>query len=83
MKKKSSLAQEFIGKNIKIVDSSCKSLIGLQGAIIDETKNTFTVQTSKGRKKIIKHQVEILVNDQKINGRKITKKPEDRIKLRT
>jgi len=83
MKKKSVLAQEFVGKHIKIIGSSCRSIVDLQGTIIDETKNTFTLQTSKGRKKIIKYQVEIMVNGQEINGRKIIKKPEERIKLRT
>ena len=37
---------EFIGEKIKIISASNKSLIGMEGKIIDETKNTFKVKTS-------------------------------------
>jgi len=46
-----------IGSNIEIKESKNKSLIGLKGKVIDETKNMFTIETQKGIKKIIKTQV--------------------------
>ena len=53
MKKKYTLVQEFIGKKIKIIKSTCESMIGLQGEVIDETKSTFVIDTSNGLKKKI------------------------------
>lgn len=46
-----------IGSNIEIKESKNKSLIGLKGKVIDETKNMFTVETQKGIKKIMKTQI--------------------------
>jgi len=43
----------IIGSNIKIIDSKNKTLIGLKGKIIDQTKNTIKLETKKGMKKII------------------------------
>ena len=48
---------ELIGSMIGITESKNKSLLKLKGKIIDETKNTFTLETSNGIKKIIKSQV--------------------------
>jgi len=45
-----------IGSNIEIKESKNKSLIGLKGKVIDETKNMFTIETQKGIKKIMKSQ---------------------------
>lgn len=75
---------EFIGNTIKIINSTNKSLIGIEGKIIDETKNTFTIKTIKGEKKVLKDQIEFILMSsdikEKINGKRITKRPEDRIK---
>lgn len=46
-----------IGSNIEIKESKNKTLIGLKGKVIDETKNIFTIETQKGIKKIMKSQV--------------------------
>ena len=47
----------LIGKKIKINKSSNKSLEGIHGEIINETKNMITIKTRKGIKKIIKNQI--------------------------
>jgi len=44
------LKQIYIGEITTITESKNKSLIGLTGKIIDETKNTFKIQTIKGIK---------------------------------
>ncbi len=49
----------LIGKFIKIVDSKNLHLLNIKGKIIDETKNTITLQTEKKQIKIIKSQVKI------------------------
>lgn len=38
---------ELIGLELKVVDSSNPSLIGLRGTVIDETKKTLTVEVSQ------------------------------------
>jgi ribonuclease P protein subunit POP4 len=36
---------ELIGLNVKIIDAKNKSLIGITGKIIDETKNLLFIET--------------------------------------
>lgn len=73
------IRDEFIGKHIKIIDAKNKSNIGLEGVVIDETKNTFVIKNHKKRK-IIKENVTIMVDNRIIEGKKLTKRPEERIK---
>jgi RNase P/RNase MRP subunit p29 len=58
----------------------------IKGKIIDETKNTFEILTSKKqRKKILKNQEIIFkMKDKKVivNGKILKIKPEERIKLK-
>jgi RNase P/RNase MRP subunit p29 len=51
-----------------------------EGIIIDETKNTVDLETSNGIKKLIKKNAIFKISGQKLNGKYITKRPEDRIK---
>ena len=48
------LKQEYIGLDITIIESKNKSLIGLKGKIIDETKNTFKIKTTNETKMVFK-----------------------------
>ena len=77
------LRHELIGSHIRIVDAKNKSLIGLYGKIIDETKNTFTIKNHTS-KKVIKDQVTLLVKMEnetiKIEGNVLVNKSEDRLK---
>lgn len=80
------LRQEFIGAELQVVSSTNKSLHGLHGKIIDETKSTFTILTEKGEKKIIKNTITIIINlrgkKYKIDGKLMAKRPYERIKIR-
>ncbi len=78
--KKNTYAQEIIGKTIKVVESKNKSNIGMEGKIIDETKKTIVVKTKKGEKKLLKNNITIMINNQKIKGQMLMKRPEERIK---
>ena len=69
---------EFIGRLAKITIHNNE----LTGKIIDETKNMLHLETSQGVKKIIKKQATIEIENEIVQGTKITKRPEDRIKLR-
>lgn len=75
---------ELIGLNVEIVEAKNKSLIGLKGKIIDETKNLLLIQSDKGVKKVLKDQVtmNIQMKDKKVQleGKLLVGKPEDRLK---
>jgi ribonuclease P protein subunit POP4 len=83
MAKKETLAQEFIGKEILIIDSKTASLKGLQGMVVDETKNLLMLSTPIGTKKIQKNQITFTIDKKEIiDGKDIIKNPEERIKSR-
>jgi ribonuclease P protein subunit POP4 len=79
-KLKELLKKELIGMNVKVIGKE------IQGKIIDETKNMFTIKSKEGIKKIIKKnsKMEFKVNNEKIviEGKKLVARPEDRIKLK-
>ena len=71
--------EELIGKKIKIIDSKNKSLIGIKGFVINETKNLIFIENGKLRK-VIKDQCVFDVEGKIIEGKDIAKRPEERIK---
>lgn len=77
--------QELIGADCEIISAKNASLKGMKGKITDETKNTITIKTTKGEKKLIKQQVIIMaeINNKKIRieGAEIAARPEDRAKV--
>jgi len=75
------MKETLIGKEIRVIDSSNKSLIGTEGKVIDETKNTIKIIDKKKREKmIIKNQVTLKLDNKIVEGKKITKRIEERIK---
>jgi len=74
--------QEFIGKTIIITKSKNKNQEGTTGKIIDETKNTFKIKTTKKTITILKNEKTFTIQNEKIEGNKITKRPEERIKTK-
>lgn len=81
---KNLIKHEFIGLNVEIIGSKNLSLIGLKGKIIEETKNTITIKSQKGEKKVIKNQIKMLfkINDKKIEieGYKLVGRVEERLR---
>ena len=77
---------EFIGLNVDVKSETDKSL-NLYGTVIDETKNTFKIE-SKGQEKIIPKKGSIFVFEipsgekVEIMGNILSIRPEDRIKKR-
>lgn len=47
----------LIGRKIKIKNPINKSLEGIEGIVMNETKNSLIIKTNKGIKKIIKKQI--------------------------
>ena len=84
MKESEIFRHELIGLNVKITKSKNKSLVGLSGKVIDETKNMFVIKTKEGTKKIIKDQSTFIfsLNGKKIEieGKILVGRPEQRIK---
>ena len=69
--------KEIIGEKIIIINSKNKSLLGMEGNVIEETKNTITLGNGK---KLLKSHITIKINGEIIEGKSLQKKPEDRIK---
>lgn len=69
--------QEIIGARITVVDSKNKSLVGMTGDVIEETKNTITLSNGK---KLLKSHATFKINEEIIEGTRLQKKSEDRIK---
>ncbi len=70
---------ELIGSDIEIIGSKNKTLMGIKGKIIDETKNTLTIKNIT-IKKVLKSHITFKINGKTIEGKNIKKRPEDRIK---
>ncbi len=89
---------ELIGLDIRVVDSTNSSLNGIEGRIIDETKNMFKVETDDLEKMIPKssssfiftisssHQTNdgkrYLPSNIKVDGRLLLSQPENRIQTK-
>jgi ribonuclease P protein subunit POP4 len=76
---------EIIGLRVKILASSSRSMTGLTGTVIDETKNMLVVRTEDGVKKIPKSTSVFLLTlpdgkEVKLEGRRILGRPEERIR---
>ncbi len=76
-------AKMLIGKKIKIAESSDRTLLGVSGQIVDETRNTLVVQTQTTRKKIPKSivtiQLEAADKSFRLQGRDLIGTPQERI----
>ncbi len=78
-------SREFIGKHIKIINSKNPFEVGLEGNVVDETFHLLTVKNgSKLRNLFKKNLIFSLQIDDKtiiIDGKKIEKRSEDRLKV--
>ena len=75
---------EYIGSHVTIVDCTDPTWIGKQGIIIDETKHLFLIKINNSIKRIEKKtatfKVSLPEKTIRLQGSKITYRPEDRIK---
>lgn len=79
------LRGELIGKEIVVVDSKNKAIIGIEGRIVDETKNLIEIMNNNGcLKRLIKNQVTVLFKKEKmcVDGKLLFGRAEDRLKRR-
>ncbi|MDI6798618.1 MAG: ribonuclease P protein subunit [Candidatus Aenigmarchaeota archaeon] len=77
---------ELINLVVKIAKSTDPTQEGLRGRVIDETYNTFKIETEEGKEKIIPKKncvfIFTLPNKTKVqvDGKLLVARPEDRIK---
>ncbi|MEM2974116.1 MAG: ribonuclease P protein subunit [Candidatus Micrarchaeia archaeon] len=78
-------ATEYIGLRMTIVKSPSRNRIGISGKVIDETRNTFSIEQADGRVIRIPKKDSVFLfrkGDEKfeVDGNKIMYRPEDRTK---
>ncbi|MBT7903545.1 ribonuclease P protein subunit [Candidatus Woesearchaeota archaeon] len=73
---------EIIGSNVLVINSQNRGQIGIQGKLVDETKNTIKIKTPDGVKTLIKTQIIIKIQktSEIIHMNELAIKPEERIK---
>ncbi len=75
---------ELIGLICEVIKAKNKDIIGLRGKIIDETKNTLKILCKNKIKTILKNQITLNIKignkTIQIQGEKLLKRPEERIK---
>ncbi|RME55512.1 ribonuclease P protein subunit [Candidatus Woesearchaeota archaeon] len=80
------LKHEFVGREIEIISCTNPSLVGKKGVVVDETKNTFTIDEKGTFKKVLKSHIIFRTKFQgkvlEIDGKELVFRPEDRIKRR-
>lgn len=74
--------EEFIGSELKVIRALNKSLEGISGMIIDETKKSFRIRAPDGAKMILKQGTTLMINGKPIQGNALMQRPEERIKKR-
>jgi len=77
--------EELIGLIMEVEESSNRDMEGLFGRIVDETRNTFVIETEQEEKRIPKagNMFIFVLEDgtrARIRGDKLLARPEDRIK---
>ncbi|ADG13297.1 Ribonuclease P, Rpp29 [Methanocaldococcus infernus ME] len=78
------LRHELIGLKVEIVSSPNKSLVGIKGRVVDETRNMLFIETEKKVVKIPKALAVFLFHldncKVKVDGRLLIGRPEERLK---
>jgi len=80
MHEKTFMRGEFIGLPVDIIACSDPSLQGVEGHIIDETKNTLVIDSPQGVKQVAKDIATFVVDGVTVNGKDIAFRPEDRVR---
>ncbi len=74
---------ELIGLQVEVISASDPTLVGLKGRIVDETRNTLTIEGS-GRERMIPKRGSVfrfeVGGKVDVEGERILFRPEDRIK---
>ncbi|MBI4394528.1 MAG: ribonuclease P protein subunit [Euryarchaeota archaeon] len=79
-------AAELIGRLVKVTGSHDAGLLGVEGSVVDETMNTFAIETRDGKEVIVPKAGQSFTFDgaygaTEIQGSVLARRPEDRIRL--
>ncbi|HDQ59643.1 MAG TPA: ribonuclease P protein component 1 [Candidatus Woesearchaeota archaeon] len=82
---KNILKHELIGLQCEVKESRNKSQVGMKGKVVDETRNTLTIETEKGEKQIEKKNARFIFKIQgekkvAVDGELLIGRPEARTK---
>tara|TARA_X000000368_G_scaffold379435_1_gene334519 strand:+ start:31 stop:288 length:258 start_codon:yes stop_codon:yes gene_type:complete len=74
---------DLIGQEVTISDSKNNEIIGINGKIIMETKNMFTINTKNGKRSIPKNICQLSNNGEVIqtDSTKLNKRPHERLEM--
>ena len=86
MAAKDMLRHALIGTEVEVIDASNKSLIGLMGKVIAETKSTLVIEKNNKEKSIPKKNTKMKIKFKnsaiEVLGDLLVGRPEDRMKKR-
>ncbi|HVO37265.1 MAG TPA: ribonuclease P protein component 1 [Candidatus Acidoferrum sp.] len=76
---------EFIGTQAKVAKNKDPSYVGVSGKVVNETRNTFTIQSEQKRKTVAKDSAVFHFSFQdgtvvEVDGKLLVGRPEDRLK---
>jgi ribonuclease P protein subunit POP4 len=75
------MIQDIIGMKMKVIKSQNADAVGIEGKVIDDTRNTVIIETKEGkRSRLIKKQHTFMLNDKVVQGKNLVGRPEERIK---
>ena len=79
---KKTFPHELIGMEIEVVKATNQSNLGIKGKIIDETKSSLKIEEDGKIKILLKKNITFKIQNtgQVIDGKTITKQPEERLK---
>jgi RNase P/RNase MRP subunit p29 len=78
LRRPSRIPREIIGKRIAVVSSGNKTLEGVEGIVVDETRNALIISAGKVEKKVLKGSVVVMIDGERIDGKRLMRRPEDR-----
>lgn len=71
---------EWIGKHAKIITAGNQSLVGLEGRVVDETRNMVVIETQRGVKRVPKRGTVFAIDGEEVAGDEALAAPGERIK---
>lgn len=74
---------ELIGLHAEVLSSTCLDLVGFEGIVVDETKNTLVIMVDNTEKRIPKQGTRFrfqIDGGVEIDGARLLHRPEDRTK---
>ncbi len=73
---------EWIGKHARITAAKNPSHAGIAGIVVDETRNTVSIETNKKVRRVPKHGTVFEIDGQEVQGNDVLVAPEERIKIK-